>query len=335
MHPTALVTGGTGFLGGHVVRELLAQECEVRALVRPTSDRSELKALPVKFVTGDLRDPSSLEEAVKGADLVFHGAADYRFFVPDVEAMRQVNVDGTVALCRAAVEAGVSRIVYTSSAATVRCPDGKPGTEDDFMTADECQSTYQRTKVLAEQAVWQMIGEGAPITIVNPSTFIGAGDRRPTPTGRMIADYLSGKLPAYVGAVMNWVAVADVARGHWLAATRGRPGERYILANADLPLSELFGILSEVSGRPAPRVKIPYAVAYAAGAFGDAWGRLTGAEPRATLDGARMTRHPMRYTPKKAVEELGFPQTPIRLAAQEAVQWFDSERRRQPSGGMS
>ncbi len=320
-----LVTGGTGFIGAHVVAVLAEQGAEVRVLRRPASDVSALSSMPVEWVEGDLADPASLRQAVKGMDLVFHVAGDYRMAVPRPSEMHRTNVDGTIRLLRAASEAGAQRIVFTSSAVTVRCSADVPGTENDFVKPGECRSTYQLTKVLAEQAVREMIHQGAPITIVNPSTAIGRQDRRPTPTGRLIADFLRGRLPAFMDAVMNWVCVEDVAHGHWLGATRGRVGERYLLAHETLTLGDFLRLLSEVSGRPAPRVKIPYGVAYVAGMFGTAWARVTSRAPQATLDGVRMAATPMRYDASKARNELGLPQTPIRTGVERAVRWFQSD----------
>jgi dihydroflavonol-4-reductase len=305
-----------------VVKTLLGQGIEVRALVRPTTNVSTLRDFHVEVVYGDITDPVSIREAVQDVDFVFHVAADYRFWVPDPQRMHATNVDGTVQILRAASDAGVSRIVYTSSVVTVRGSKETPGTEADFIKLEECRSTYQRTKVLAERAVWELIAKGMPITIVNPSTPIGAGDRRPTPTGRLLVDYLIGRLPAYLDTALNWVSVEDVAVGHWLAATEGRIGERYILGNANLSLGEFFRILADVSGKPAPKVRIPYAVAWMAAVVGNLFGRITAREPQATLDGVRMAGLPMLYESRKAVEQLGFPQTPIGTAVSEAVEWF-------------
>ncbi|MCZ6689175.1 MAG: NAD-dependent epimerase/dehydratase family protein [Planctomycetota bacterium] len=321
----ALVTGGTGFIGGHLVRVLLRQGTQVRILHRPTSDTSTLGDLPVDWIPGDLSDPASLKKAVHGMDLVFHLAADLRMAVPRPRRMHRTNVDGTVELLRAARDAGVSRIVCTSSAVTVKCSEEHLGSERDFVEPGECRSTYQLTKVLAERAVWEMIRDGAPITIVNPSTVIGGQDRRPTPTGRLIADFLEGRLPGYLDALLNWVCVEDVAMGHWLAATKGRVGERYLLCKETLTLAQFLQILSDVADRPMPAMKIPYAVAYLAGIFGTAWTRLTHREPQATLDGVRMAAMPMRYDGSKAREELELPQTPIRTGVERAVEWFRSD----------
>jgi dihydroflavonol-4-reductase len=317
-----LVTGATGFVGANVARVLVEQGHHVSALVRPTSDRSALAGLSVTPMVGSLTDRQSLDRAVRHVDVLFHVAADYRFWVPDPRTMHEVNVGGTRRLLVAAVQAGVKRIVYTSSTVAVRGSAQSLGTEADFVELDETLSVYQRTKVLAEQVVWRLIAQGAPITIVNPSTPIGAYDRRPTPTGRLIVDFLNGRLPAFLNAVFNFVHVGDVATGHWLAAEKGRIGERYILGGHNLSLSDFLQLLAKVSGRPAPRIKIPYAVAYMAGVVGELTGRLTGREPRASLDGVRMASLPMRYDSSKAVNELGLPQTPLEAAVEEAVHWF-------------
>ncbi|MFN3651291.1 MAG: hopanoid-associated sugar epimerase [Armatimonadota bacterium] len=321
----ALVTGGTGFIGNRVVRTLLEQGVEVRALVRPKSDRRHLERLPVEFRVGTLNDPASLADAVKGADLLFHVAADYRFWVPDPSRMHQTNVEGTVALLRAAWSAGVSRMVYTSSTVTVRSAPEEPGTETSFVKPPECRSAYQLTKVIAEREVRRLAREGAPVVIVNPSTPIGPGDRRPTPTGRLVVDFLNRRLPAFLDAALNWVAVDDVALGHWLAASRGRIGERYILGHANLSIEQFLMMLAEVSGLPAPRVKIPYFAAYSAGAMGDVWSRISGRASAASRDGVRMARVPMQFDCGKAIRELGLPQTPIPTAIADAVAWFRAE----------
>lgn len=317
-----LVTGVTGFVGAHVARVLVEQGHDVAALVRPTSNLDVLSDLRLKPIPGNLTDHASLERAVRGMDLLFHVAADYRFWVPDPHTMHDINVGGTQRLLGAAWNAGVRRIVYTSSAVTVKCSAGRLGTEADFLPLDACRSMYQRTKVLAEQEVWHLIRKGAPITIVNPSTPIGALDRRPTPTGRLIVDFLNGRLPAFLDAIFNFVHVGDVAKGHWLAADKGRVGERYILGHLNMSLGEFLETLAGVSEQSAPWVKIPYTAAYLAGVFGELSGWLTGHEPRASLDGVRMAGHPMQYDSRKAVEELGLQHTPVEVAIEEAVQWF-------------
>ena len=320
-----LVTGATGFVGAHVARVLVDQQHDLSALVRPTSDLGVLSDLHLKPILGNLTDHASLQRAVQGIDLLFHVAADYRLWVPDPQAMHDVNVGGTLRILEAACQAGVKRIVYTSSAVTVQCSADRLGTEDDFVAPDEARSIYQRTKILAEQAVWNLIRQGAPITIVNPSTPIGALDRRPTPTGQFIVDFLNGRLPAFLEATFNWVSVKDVAIGHWLAATQGRVGERYILGHQNLPFSDFLELLGRVSQQRPPRIKIPYSLALCAGACGELLARLTGQIPRASLDGVRMAKQPMRYDSSKAVKELGLPQTPLQDAIEQAVRWFTEQ----------
>lgn len=322
----ALLTGATGFIGSHVARLLSEKGVEVTALVRPSSDREALSGIRLKVLLGSVTDAAVLERAVRGMDYVFHIAADYRFWVPDAQNMCATNVEGTRLVLEAACQAGVGRIVYTSSAVTVRCPHDRLGTEQDFLQPEEARSTYQRTKILAEQVAWRFIESRAPITIVNPSTPIGSGDRRPTPTGQLLIDFLAGRLPAYLEATFNWIAVTDVAAGHWLAATEGRVGERYILGHQNLSLGAFLSLLGEVSGRRPPRIQIPYAVAWCAGACGELVGRLTGGVPRASLEGVSMARQPMRYDSAKAVKDLGLPQTSLRDALHEAVCYFRAQR---------
>jgi dihydroflavonol-4-reductase len=322
----ALVTGGTGFIGSHVVRTLLRQGVEVAVLVRATSRLDGLNDLPVQRVLGDLLDLDSLMRACRDVALVLHVAADYRLWVRDPERMHAINVQGTDNIIQAAVRAGVERIVHTSSAVTVASRDGRLGTEADFVEADECRSVYQSTKLRAEETAWRWIRQGAPITIVNPSTAVGPMDWRPTPTGQLIVDFLSGRLPAYLDAAINWIDVRDVAEGHWLAATRGRVGERYILSHQNLSLGEFLSVLGSTCGRKPPRWRVPRSIAFAAAWVAEASSRLRGGEPRATRDGVRMTGIQMRYDSRKAVQDLELPQTPIRIAAADAVQWFRDQK---------
>ena len=330
----AFVTGATGFVGHHVVRALVRRDVDVRVLVRPTSDRSVLADLPVKVVEGDLTDPSTLTAACQGMNLVVHVAADYRLWVPDPGRMYDVNVTGTNNLIGAAVRAGVDRIVYTSSAVTVATQGDRPATEADFVEAEACLSAYQATKVQAEQAVWEWIRRGAQITIVNPSTVIGPVDRQPSPTGRLIRDFVSGRMPAYLNATLNWIDVRDVAEGHWLAATQGRVGQRYLLTHESLTIGQVLEMLAQACGRPVPRWRIPYAVAYAVGGISELWARWMGGEPWATRDGVRMTTVPMRYDNSKAVNELGLPQTPLRIAVTDACRWLTEQGHGYQGGGL-
>jgi len=318
----AVITGATGFLGAHVARALVKRGVEVSAISRPTSDRSSLAQLPLSHVEGDLLDPPSLAEAFRGADLVIHTAADYRLWAPDRRTMFEVNVTGTENVLAAAAEVGVARIVHTSTAMTVAADRDHPGTEEAFLRPEECSSAYQETKVLSEQVAWRWIREGAPVTIVNPSTLIGPLDRRPSPTGRLIIDFLTARLPAYLDARLNWIDVRDAAEGHWLAATRGRVGERYLLAHENQSVGDFLKLLAQVAGRRPPRWRVPYAVAYAAGFAGELRARWLGGEPRATRDAVRMTKIEMCYDGRKAADELELPQTPLRTSAADAVRWF-------------
>lgn len=319
----ALVTGATGFVGNHVVRALVRRDVDVGVLIRPTSNRSVLADLPVQAVEGYLTEPSTLTEACQGMNLVVHVAADYRLWVPDPGRMYDVNVTGTDNLIIAAVRAGVDCIVCTSSAVTVGTREDRAATEADFIETEPHRSTYQATKVQAdkvqaERAAWEWIRCGVQITIVNPSTVIGPGDRQPCPTGRLILEFVAGQLPAYLNATLSWIDVRDVAEGHWLAATLGRVGQRYLLAHENLTVGQFLAMLAETCGMPVPCWRIPYALACAVGGISELLARWMGGEPRATRAGVRMTTVPMRYDSSKAVNELGLPQTPFRIAVADA-----------------
>jgi len=320
--PKALVTGGTGFVGAHVVRHLLARDCQVRCLVRAHSNRSNLSALPVELAVGDLRDRESLRAAVRGCDLVFHVAADYRLWAADPAEMRRVNVDGANQLFEAATEAGVRRIVFTSSVAAVGRPAGGVGNEDLDPAPAQQISPYKKSKFASDRLAREWAARGAPIVIVNPSTPIGSMDIKPTPTGKIIVDFLNRRLPAYVRTGMNFVDAEDVAAGHWLAAEKGRIGQRYILGNQNMTLKAFLDIVARVSGLPAPKIRMPYAIAFLAGAVSTGLSTLTGREPAVPLDGVRMAHEPMYYDASKAVRELGMPQSPIDGAVAKAVEWF-------------
>ena len=262
----ALVTGGTGFIGSHVVRALLDDGASVRVLARAGSDRRALAGLPVEVVTGDLADPGSLTAALSGVEVLYHVAADYRLWAPDPAVLYRVNVEGTRALLLAAEAAGVSRVVYTSSVGALGLlPDGRPGTETTPVRLEDMVGDYKRSKFLGEREADEAAARGLPVVIVNPSAPVGPWDWKPTPTGRMLVDYLRGRMPAYLDTGLNLVHVRDVARGHLLAAARGRPGERYILGHAEgnLGLRAIFERLAPYTGVPAPRVRLPYRAALA------------------------------------------------------------------------
>jgi dihydroflavonol-4-reductase len=273
----ALVTGATGFVGWHVARLLVERGVPVRALVRPSS---RLRELDVELVPGDLRNPESLKRAVAGCGLVFHVAADYRLWAPDSEEMYRSNVGGTRSLLGASRAAGVERVVYTSTVGCIGVPAKGLGHEDRPVSLDQMTGSYKRSKFLAERAALQFAAEGFPVVIVNPTAPIGDHDFKPTPTGKIIVDYLKGAMPAFLDTGLNLVDVRDVAEGHLLACEKGRPGQRYILGCSNMTLQQIFQELEKVSGIPAPTRKIPYAVALVAGIASTGWARLSGREPR-------------------------------------------------------
>jgi dihydroflavonol-4-reductase len=319
-----LVTGGTGFVGANVVRLLLQRGIEVRALVRPRSDTRNLDSLDVELVAGDLRDRVSLEAALEGCDTVYHVAAMYALWTADPRQIYDSNVTGTVNLLEAAGMAGVQRIVYTSSVATIGLPkDGTPGTEEVALQPEELVSDYKRSKYLAEQEVLKYAQRGLPVVIVNPSFPVGAWDVKPTPSGQIIVNFLRGKIPAYVNTGLNVVDVEDVALGHLLAAEKGRIGERYILGHANLTLPAMFQLLQQVSGVRAPSIRIPYGLAYLSACVSEfVANTVTHTPPFVTLAGVKLSRKRMFFDASKAMRELGFPQTSAIEALRKAVEWF-------------
>ncbi|HSE06478.1 MAG TPA: hopanoid-associated sugar epimerase [Methylomirabilota bacterium] len=318
-----LVTGGTGFVGANLVRELLADGHSVRVLARSGGDRRALEGCPVDIVEGDLLDVASLRTAVVGARHVYHTAADYRLWAPDLRVLYRANVDGTRHLLAAAAEAGAERIVYTSTVGAVGIPeDGAPGDETTPVSLSDMVGAYKTSKFLAERVADEWAARGAPVVIVNPSAPIGPWDVRPTPTGQMIVDFLNGKMIGSVETGLNVVHVRDVARGHILAAQKGRVGERYILGHRNLSLLEIFRMLSALSGVPAPRFRVPYAVAWMAAAAMEGLSRLTRRPPAVPLTAVRMARKRMFFSADKAIRELGLPQTPAETALKDAIDWF-------------
>lgn len=321
----ALVTGGTGFIGSHVVRELVADGVAVRVLARAGSDPHALAGLPVELTRGDLADPGSLPPALAGVDVLYHVAADYRLWAPDPRVLYRVNVDGTRALLAAAEKAGVSRVVYCSSVGTLGLPgDGRPGSETTPVALTDMVGDYKRSKFLAEREAEAAAARGLPVVIVNPSAPVGPWDWKPTPTGRMLVDYLKRRMFAYLDTGLNLVHVRDVARGHLLAAARGRPGERYILGHRDgnLGLREIFERLAPYTGIPAPRVRLPYRAALALAVAAETVARLGGGQPAVARAAVRMAAKRMFFDPSKAIRELGLPQTPVDQALRDAVDWF-------------
>jgi dihydroflavonol-4-reductase len=318
-----LVTGGTGFVGAHVVRALLARGRGVRCLVRPASRRTNLEGLDLEIVEGDIRDPASLARAAKGAEVVYHVAADYRLFTKDPRELRATNVEGTRNVLRAAGEAGARRIVYTSSVGALGLTsDGAPACETTPVTIEGVVGNYKRSKYEAERVAEELASEGLPVVIVNPSTPIGDLDVKPTPTGQVLVDFLNRRMPAYVETGMNLVDVKDVAEGHLLAAGKGRAGEKYILGNRNMTLKEIFDALSRLTGIPPPRVRLPHWVPMAAAACDTVVSGLRGRAPRVSLESVRMSRHFMFFDASKAVHELGLPQNSVEEALRRAVSWF-------------
>ena len=318
-----LVTGATGFVGAAVARALLARGEAVRLLARPGSERTNLEGLDAEVVSGDLADPSTFAAAVAGCRRVYHVAALYKLWDRDSSVFYRVNVDGTVALLRAAADAGASRIVYTSTVGAVGIPgDGRPGDEGTPLALESVHGHYKRSKFLAEKEVLRLAGEGVPVVIVNPSAPMGPRDVKPTPTGKIVVDFALGKMPAYLDTGLNIVHVDDVAEGHLLAAERGRIGERYVLGNENLTLREILQMLSGIVGRPAPRVRMPYWVADGASLASHAAAAVLRSEPAIPLDAVRMARKKMFFDPSKAVRELGLTQRPAREALADAYRWF-------------
>ncbi|HVC01687.1 MAG TPA: hopanoid-associated sugar epimerase [Steroidobacteraceae bacterium] len=320
----AFLTGATGFVGAAVGRVLLQGGWQVRALVRPAADRWNLRDLAVEPVEGDLGDAASLRKAIEGCEAVFHVAADYRLGARDPAALYRTNVDGTRNVLDAARAAGVTRVVHTSSVATIGIPaDGTPGDERTPVSLAAMIGHYKRSKFLAEQVALDFARGGLPVVIVNPSTPVGPGDVKPTPTGQIVLDAARGRMPAYVDTGLNVVHVDDVAAGHLAAYERGRPGERYILGGENLSLKEIIGAIAALVGRPAPRIRLPYAavlpIAYAA----EAIAALTGRSGRITLEGVRLSRKRMYFSSDKAARELGYRWRPPAAALRDAVGWFE------------
>ena len=321
---TTLITGATGFVGSAVVRRLIDAGHQVRALTRADSDRRNLDGLGLEVVTGDLRDPASLARAVAGCSALFHVAADYRLWAPDPDELYRSNVAGTRDLMAAAADAGVARIVYTSSVATLGFnADGAPADETTPVGLDDMIGDYKRSKFLAEEAVRRLVAEdGLPAVIVNPSTPAGPRDARPTPTGRMIVEAAAGRMPAYVDTGLNIVHVDDVADGHLLAYERGAAGERYVLGGDDMTLAEILGEIARLSGRAPPRIKLPHGLILPFAHAAEAWARLAGGEPFATVDGIRMARKTMFFSSAKAQARLGYSPRPAAEALADAVAWY-------------
>jgi dihydroflavonol-4-reductase len=319
-----LVTGGSGFLGSAVVRALLARGAAVRALVRPTSPRGNLADLGCEVVTGDLTDPASLHNAMIGVRNLFHVAADYRLWAPDPSEILRANVEGTRNLGRAALAAGVERMVYTSSVAALRVAGATaPVDETAALRPEEAIGTYKRSKTMAERVIEEMVRhDRLPAVIASPTTPIGPRDIRPTPTGRILLDAARGKIPAFVDTGLNFVHVDDVAAGHLLAFERGRIGERYILGGENLSLQDLLATVAGLTGQRPPRIRLPRGPLFPLAFGAEAVARITGREPLLTVDGLRMSRYRMFFTSDKARRELGYHSRPYQDGVRDALDWF-------------
>jgi dihydroflavonol-4-reductase len=322
---TTLLTGATGFVGAAVLRCLAKAGHNVRALVRPNSDRRNLSGVDCEIVTGDLTDQESLKHAVRGCEAVFHVAADYRIWVPDREKMNRINVQGTVDLIRAAAAAGVPRIVYTSSVATLRLrEDGFPADEQSHAELSDMIGAYKESKFLAEKEVKRLVVEAkSPVVIVKPTAPFGPRDVKPTPTGRMVVEAASGRMPAYVNTGLNVVHVDDVATGHLLAYERGAVGESYILGGENRTLQWILETVAEFSGQPPPRIRLPHWFVTPVAHIWEGVTRLRGyGEPMLTVDSVRMARKPMYFSSEKARRELGYSPRPAVEALRDEVEWF-------------
>ncbi len=318
-----LVTGASGFVGAAVARALAAQRARLRLLVRATSDRTNVAGLDAELVEGDLRDEASVRRAAEGVRYLFHVAADYRIWAPDPEEIVRNNRAGTLAVMNAARAAGVERLVYTSSVATLKPLDGGAADETRPATPEQAVGAYKRSKVVAERLVEAMAADGLPVVIVNPSTPIGPRDVKPTPTGRIVVEAANGKMPAYVESGLNLVHVDDVAAGHLLALAKGRIGERYILGGQDVSLGGMLGEIARIVGRKPPSVVIPSAPLFPLAYANEAWCRLTGkTDPFLTVDSLKMAAHNMYFSSAKAEAELGYRARPYAEALRDAVDWF-------------
>ena len=327
-----LVTGASGFIGANLVHELAARGHRVKALLRPSADVRGLEGASYEPIAGDLSDVANLTSALRGVEWCFHVAASYHLWLADYAPMYAANVEGTRNLIRAATDAGCSRIVYTSTVGCIGLPQNTgglliPTDESTPVSESQMRNHYKLSKWKAERVALELAAAGAPVVIVNPSAPVGPRDVKPTPTGKVIVDFLKRALPAYLDTGLNWVHVRDVAVGHILAAEKGRLGERYILGNAEgnWTMKQALDILSDITGIPAPRFQVPYAVAYAAAVVDEGLAKLTRKPPKAPLAGVKMAKYKMFFSPAKAIRELGLPQTPPRQALEEAVQWFRSQ----------
>jgi dihydroflavonol-4-reductase len=333
----AFITGATGFVGSHVARALAAQGAELRLLVRSISKTDNIADLRAEVAMGDLRDPASLKKSMEGCEFVFHVAADYRLWVRDPEQMYRANVEGTRAIIEAAQATGARRVIYTSSVATMGFTrEGCVATEESPVSLKDMVGHYKRSKFMAEQVALEAGRKGANVVVVNPTTPIGEYDIKPTPTGRIVVDFLKRKFPAYVDTGLNLADVKEVARGHLLAMEKARPGERYIMGGEDLTLKQILDKLSALTGVPAPTMKAPHAVAMGFAVVDQFFtGIVMGREPRATVDAVRMGRKKMFASSAKAERELGYKVLPVEDALRRAVDWFQAHGYVEPAAQVA
>ena len=320
----AFITGATGFVGSHVARALASEGAELRLLVRSTSRKDNIAELRAETVVGDLREPESLKKAMAGCEFVFHVAADYRLWVRDPQEMYRANVEGTRAIIQAAQQSSVKRVIYTSSVATMGFTrEGHIAGEDSPVSIKDMVGHYKRSKFMAEEIALEAGRKGANVVVVNPTTPIGEYDIKPTPTGRIVVDFLKRKFPAYVDTGLNLADVKEVARGHVLAMEKARPGERYILGGENLTLKQMLDKLAGLTGLPSPTMKVPHAVAMGFAMFDQFFtGMVMGKEPRATIDAVKMGRKKMFASSAKAERELSYRVLPVEDALRRAIEWF-------------
>ena len=319
---TTLVTGAAGFLGSHVARQLVARGENVRVLMRPSSNNRAISDLPLEYVTGDLRDTASLEKAMNGINRVFHVAADYRLWAKNPQDIYDSNVGGTGNLLAAAKKAGIEQLIYTSTVATIAVDRPELPRESTEARLEEMIGHYKRSKWMAEQEVLKAAREGFPAIVAMPTTPVGPWDWKPTPTGKIILDFLNGKMPGYVETGLNFVGVEDCAVGHLLVAQHGRTGERYLLGAENLTLKGLLDVLAGITGLPAPRMKIPHGVALGVAYVESALSRMLGREPQIPVEGVKIAQHKMFVDASRAVRELGFQPGSVTAALERAVQWY-------------
>jgi dihydroflavonol-4-reductase len=321
---TTLVTGASGFLGSHVARQLVARGEDVRVLMRPSSTNRAIADLSLEYVTGDLRDTASLDRAMKGAKRVFHVAADYRLWARRKQDIYDSNVGGTKNILAAAKRAGIEQLIYTSTVATIAVD--RPQHPNEFTDAklEEMIGHYKRSKWMAEQEARNAAKAGLPVIIVMPTTPVGPWDWKPTPTGKIILDFLNGNMPGYVETGLNFVGVEECAAGHLLAAEKGKVGERYLLGGENLTLKQMLDTLSKITGLPAPRLKIPHGLALGVAYASTLFSRLIGREPGIPVEGVKIARHMMFVDCSRAQRELGFKAGPVAAALERAVSWYEA-----------